>query len=132
MSIFSRVIASFKDRRRGNVSVSNERRGGMGQKINAANHRLNCALDELNQTLTMSRAEFASMLAQDAHQESEKVRLILDSPWNHVEFVSFSEKCEFLYKAETSLGKLCRHPKHSAYSTGMASCSRALCPFGKT
>lgn len=115
----------FGERRSASEEVKNERRGSLFGRGKVVSDRLDGAIERLNHTVSMSRADFETML------ESDKPKLVHDSPWNHVEFLSYSDNCQHLYRQDTSLGKLCRNQEHEAHDTGVASCSKALCPIGR-
>ena len=100
------------------VKIGFERRGGILQRHQAAAKKLEKAVDELNQTLSMSRSDFHAMLAREAGEHPSEVIL----------FEPFADICEFRYSPKDSLMALCQHPEHDAHSTGIAACREGLCP----
>lgn len=119
MNLLRRFISSINDRRQAHSMVKEERRGSLGAKLNAASSRVDHALDELNATLTMSRSDFAAMLAQESHLSDIREVVI---------FSTFADICEYRSSPNGSLMKVCKHPEHEAHSTGIAACREGLCP----
>lgn len=110
----------FRNRRKSDAPVADDRRGGKMKRLAAASKRVDSASEELCQTISMSRADF---LAQSTDPQ-DKLRMVMGT----VDFVSFSESCQYRYSPESSLMKLCKHPEHAACSSGIAQCKADLCP----
>lgn len=114
----------FGDRRKRDDEIPGDRRRkGALTRWKESGAALDNAVIKLDQTVSMNMREFSAAM----HGE---MSLVHDSPWNHIEWTSFSESCKFRYKQnESSLAALCRNPEHPAHSTGIAQCSKQMCPY---
>lgn len=98
-------------RRKVNVPVDQDRRG-IGLK--EAKDRLKSAHDRLEE-----------MVKQ---QTSPRKREVANDIQHQVQFVTFRDICTFSGSKELAI-RLCKHPKHEAANTGIATCDELLCPL---
>lgn len=114
------ILDYLLNRRTHTEPVKDDRRDGKMKRLAAASKRVDSASEELCQTISMSRADF---LAQSTDPQ-DKLRIVMGT----VDFISFSENCQYRYSPEQSLMKLCKHPDHEACKSGVAPCQPSVCP----
>ena len=113
----------FGDRRAedtNGIKVGIDRRGSLLKRHEEATKKLEQAVADLNETLSMPHDEFRELLRKEAGEP-----LISEV----IQFDTFAAICEFRYSPRDSLMRLCKHKDHDAHSTGVAACREALCPL---
>ena len=80
-------------------------------------------------TMTLNAAD-ARRFWQDVSNGQDSA---MNDPQQTVIFSTFREICRFATSKEFAV-RFCRHPKHEAANTGMATCNESQCPIthGKT
>jgi len=114
LKILERLRGRLLDRRHKQKPVQTDRRTPRN-RIRETDERLHHAVEDLEQTLSIHTDKFWKRSANDVQQE--------------VQFVTFRSICT--YSVEAGVHRLCRHPKHEAANTGIATCDEQLCPIIK-
>lgn len=78
--------------------------------MKGAAERVNCALEELERTVSLKR------------------ELPSNDPQSVVKFETFAVICEYRYQ-NGHAHSICKHKLHEAFGTGVATCSEQVCPF---
>ena len=71
MNLLRALLSPF-DRRQKEGRVENDRRTGKVAQLQSVNGRINSALDDLQQTVSMSRREFCEMVQRDGECPKDK------------------------------------------------------------
>lgn len=110
----------FLDRRKARLEAEHDRRkakaGLRGWK--ESGDKLDHAVDNLMETISMSADDFRAMLRREAGPEIHEV----------VRFDTFAAICEYRYQPKDSVMTVCKHTEHEAASTGIAPCAAGKCP----
>ena len=114
MNILRSMMKPF-NRRVANVSVNDDRRDTATHRLNAVNKRLDAAIDDLCQTVSMSRSDFDKLIERDRQSD------ILN-------FSAFSERCKFRYINGDGTTAKCNNPEHEKICTGQELCAQIICP----
>ena len=112
----------FGDRRQEDtqgVRIEDDRRGTLMQRHKAATAKLEKAVEDLNETLSMKTDDFHAMLRREAREKPSEVTI----------FSTFAAICEFRYSPKDSIMTLCKHKSHEAHLTGIAPCRESKCPL---
>ena len=113
------VFGRFFDRRKRSEPVVEERRQEpqrrqARQRAKQADQQLDEALDDLTTLLGKRHSKPKARAMNDMQQT--------------VIFSTFREICRFATSKEFAV-RFCRHPKHEAANTGMATCNEGQCPI---
>lgn len=112
-----RRLLGYKERRTQDLPVSDDRR--KRKTIKEADQSLDNALDRLDQTMRMKRADFI---------REERVVAVNDSQQTVI-FSTFREICRFR-GSEALKVTLCRHRRHEdAANSALAVCEEGKCPL---
>mgnify|MGYP001576240624 CR=1 FL=1 len=65
MNLVTRIINGIRNRRKHDCQVKDDRRQSVGARLNAATNRVDSAIDDLGQTVSMSRAELQRRMDTD-------------------------------------------------------------------
>ena len=116
MNLLGRLFR-FVDRRTHDVPVAEERRGSKRSRMKQADEALQKAIVDLDKTVRLTREDFLP-----------PKREVANDIQHQVQFVTFRDICTFSGSKELSV-RLCRHPKHEAANTGIATCEETVCPL---
>lgn len=109
-------IGGLFDRRKRDKPVATDRRH-RPSGIKDSDAHLKAAMEHLSETVRLTRKDFEPPKREIANDHQEQVQ-----------FVTFRDMCSFSGSKELAI-RLCRHPKHEAANTGVATCEETVCPL---
>lgn len=111
----------FGDRRKSDAKPADERRRKTPlARWRETGDRLDRAVDNLEQTISLNMHEFSAMMSRE-HPANDVQRVVI--------FSTFADQCE--YRLVTPKYQVCKHKEHEGAGTGIAPCAEACCPFCK-